>query len=67
MAVYALDGTEVQRLSCADIGILLSHAFSTVDRVFFRESCFSNMDPICYLEKSALSRRNGDLIPLRSE
>lgn len=67
VAVYALDGTEVQRLSCADIGTPLSYAFSTADRVFFREAGFSNMDPICYLEKSALSQNNGELIPLKSE
>lgn len=67
VAVYSLDGTEVQRLPCAELGSPLSYAFSTSDRIFFRKSGYTDMAPICFLETAALSEGKAELIPLAKD
>ena len=67
VAIYDLNGAEVQRLSCAELGSPLSYAFSTSDRVFFRRSGFTDMAPVCFLETAALSGGKAELIPLTKD
>ena len=53
LVIYDYEGNEVQRLSCAELGCTLGYAFSTRDRVYFRNSgLLGSVEPVCYIKKA---------------
>lgn len=55
LTIYDYEGNEIQRLSCAELDYPLCYAFSTEDRVFFRNLDYSSYFPVAYLEKDAIA------------
>ena len=56
LVVYDFDGTELQRLSCAELGTPLGYAFSSADKVFFHSSVLGEHDPICWVDRNKLEQ-----------
>ena len=54
VGVYDLEGNELQRLSCAELGTPLGYAFSSADKVFFHSSALGEHAPICWQDKDQL-------------
>ena len=56
LLVLDYDGSEVQRISCAQLGFSVGYAFSSEDKVFFfNSSNFDTLDPVCWVDKSELA------------
>lgn len=56
LVVYDFTGTELQRLSCAELGTPLGYAFSSEDKVFFHSSALGEHDPICWVDLDKLEQ-----------
>ena len=56
VVVYDLEGNELQRLSCAELGTPLAYAFSSADKVVFRSNALGEITPICWLDKDQLAK-----------
>ena len=54
VGVYDLEGNELQRLSCAELGTPLGYAFSSADKLFFHSSALGEHAPICWQDKDQL-------------
>ena len=56
VVVYDLEGNELLRLSCAELGTPLAYAFSSADKVVFRSNALGEITPICWLDKDQLAK-----------
>ena len=56
VVVYDFEGTELQRLSCAELGTPLGYAFSSSDKVLFHSFVLGEHDPICWVDRDKLAQ-----------
>ena len=55
LVVYDLAGKELQRLSCEELGMPISYAFSDDSKVVFRSFDLGQMMPVCWVDKAELA------------
>ena len=55
LVVYDFEGNELQRLSCEELGMPISYAFSDDSKVVFRSFDLGQMMPVCWVDKDKLA------------
>ena len=55
LVVYDFEGNELQRLSCEELGMPISYAFSDDSKVVFRSFDLGQMMPVCCVDKDELA------------
>ena len=55
LVVYDFEGNELQRLSCAELGMPISYAFSDDSKVVFRSFDLGQTMPVCCVDKAELA------------
>lgn len=65
LVVCDLEGHEVQRLDCDALGFAPSYAFSSGDKVFFRNGdLLGSVEPVCWLDKEAIAKGKAEFVTL---
>ncbi len=55
LVVYDFEGNELQRLSCEELGMPISYAFSDDSKVVFRSFDLGQTMPVCWVDKDELA------------
>ena len=61
LVVYDFEGNELQRLSCEELGMPISYAFSDDSKVVFRSFDLGEMMPVCWVDKDRLAVGKAEL------
>ena len=67
LVVYDLTGKELQRLSCEELGMPISYAFSNDSKVVFRRYDLGAVMPVCWLDKDKLAQGKAEFHMIESE